>query len=185
MKKRLAVGVVHFPVEQFLGRDVGPGMLVVVRADAFVVFGRRHHLGAALAEGLDRLGGLGAVFAAHARHVVQEFAVEMDLLGIHRNGLQAEMLDQLAQRIGARHRVIVDLGDAGLVHRRRRIEFLRQDLAAKPVGRLVNGDAAEVAELLLEIPGAHQATRPAANDCKIQHVCSVIPRRPFAGHPVH
>ena len=148
-------------------------MLVVVRADAFVIFDRRHHLGAALAERFDRIRGLGAVFAAHAGHVVQQFAVELDLLGIHRNGLQAEMLDQLAQRIGAGHRVIIDLGDAGLVHRGRGIEFARQDLAAEPVGRLENGDAAKIAQLLLQIPGTHQPTGPAANDCKIQHLCSV------------
>ncbi len=153
-------------------------MLVVVRADAFVIFDRRHHVGAALAERFDRIRGLGAVFAAHARHVVQQFAVELDLLGIHRNGLQAEMLDQLAQRIGAGHRVIVDLGDAGLVHRGRRIEFAREDLAADPVGRLKNGDAAKLAQLLLQIPGAHQAAGAAANDCKIQHVFSVFPRGP-------
>jgi hypothetical protein len=102
----------------------------------------------------------------------------MDLLGIHRNGLQAEMLDQLAQRIGSGHRVIVDLGDAGLVHRRRRIEFARQDLAAEPVGGLVDGDAAKLAQFLLEIPSAHQAARPAADDCKIQHELSVIPAAP-------
>ncbi len=94
-------------------------MLVVVRADALIVFGRRHHLGAALAERLDCFRGLGAVFATHARHVVQELAIELDLLGIHGNGLQAEMLDQLAQGIGAGHRVIVNLGDAGFVDGRR------------------------------------------------------------------
>ena len=123
LEEALGDGIVDFLVEQFLAGDVGPGMLVVVRADAFVIFDRRHHLGAALAERFDRVRGLGAVFAAHARHVVQQFAVELHLLGIHRNGLQAEMLDQLAQRIGAGHRVIVDLGDAGLVHRRRRIRI--------------------------------------------------------------
>ena len=137
MKKRLAVAIVDFPVEQFLGGDVGPGMLVVVRADAFVIFDRRHHLGAALAERLDRVRGLRRrICGACPGTSFKQFAVELDLLGIHRNGLQAEMLDQLAQRIGAGHRVIVDLGDAGLVHRGRRIEFARQDLAAEPVGRL-------------------------------------------------
>ena len=153
-------------------------MLVVVGADAFVIFDRRHHLGAALAERLDRIGGLGAVFAAHARHVVQQFAVELHLLGIHRNGLQAEMLDQFAQRIGAGHRVVVDFGDAGLVHRGRGIERAGDDLAAEPVGRLEDGDAAEVAELLLEIPGAHQPARAAANDCKIEHVVPSVASDP-------
>ena len=84
------------------------------------------------------------------------------------------MLDQFAQRIGAGHRVIVDLGDAGFVHRGRGIEFARQDLAADAVGRLVDGDAAKLAQLLLQIPGAHQAAGAAANDCKIQHVFSVV-----------
>ena len=153
-------------------------MLVVVGADAFVIFDRRHHVGAALAERLDRGRGLRAVFAAHARHVVEQFAVELDLLGVHRNRLQAEMLDQLAQRIGTGHRVIVDLGDAGLVHRGRGIELARDDLAADPVGRLVDRDAAEIAELLLQIPGAHQPAGAAANDCKIEHVFSVVLRPP-------
>ena len=175
LEEALGDGIVDFPVEQFLAGDVGPGMLVVVRADAFVIFDRRHHLGAALAECFDGVGGLRAVFAAHARHVIEQFAVELDLLGIHRNGLQAEMLDQLAQRIGAGHRVIVDLGDAGLVHRGRRIEFARQNLAADAVGRLKNGDAAKLAQFLFEIPGTHQAAGAAANDCKIQHVFPCIP----------
>ena len=108
--------IVHFLVEQLFAADVRPWMLVVVCADAFVVFDRRHYLRTALAERLDRVRGLGAVFATHARHVVQELAIEMNLLGIHRNGLQTEMLDQLAQGIGAGHRVIVNLGDAGFVH---------------------------------------------------------------------
>ena len=43
-----------------------------------------------------------AVFAAHARHVIEQNAIELHLLGIHRNRLQAKMLDQLAQRIRAR-----------------------------------------------------------------------------------
>ncbi len=153
-------------------------MLVVVRADALVIFDRRHHVGAALAERLDRVGGLGAVFAAHAGHVVEQFAVEMNLLGVHRDGLQSEMLDQLAQRIGSGHRVIVDFGDAGLVHRRRRIELPGQDLAAEPVGRLEDRDAAELAEFLLQIPGTHQPAGAAANDCKIQHVSSVVSGSP-------
>ena len=88
-------------------------------ADAFVVFDRRDQIGAALAEGQDRVGGLRSEFAAHARHVVQQVAIEVNLLGIHRNGLQAEMLDQFAQRIRAGHRVVVDFGDAGFVHRGR------------------------------------------------------------------
>ena len=47
------------------------------------------------------------------------------------------------------------------------------DLAADAVRRLVDRDAAEVAELLLQIPGAHQPARAAANDCKVEHMCSV------------
>ena len=153
-------------------------MLVVVGADAFVIFDRRHQVGAALAERLDRSGGLRAIFAAHARHVVEQFAVELHLLGIHRYRLQAEMLDQFPQRIRTGHRIIVDFGDAGLVHRRRGIEFAREDLAADAVGRLVDRDAAEIAELFLQIPGAHQPARAAAYDCKIQHVVSVALRPP-------
>src|SRR3954449_2100753 len=107
---------------------------------------------------------------------MEQLAVQMDLLGIHRNGLQAEMLDQLAQRIGPGHRVIVDFGDAGFIHCGRRIEFARDDLAADAVRRLIDGDTAEIAELLLEIPGAHQAARPPANDCKIKHLLFRRPR---------
>ena len=177
-------GIVDFPVEQFLAGDVGPWMFVVVGADTFVVFDRRHHFGAALAKRFDRVRCPGAVFATHARHVVQKLAIEVNLLGIHRNGLQAEMLDQFAQRIRTGHRVIVKLGDAGFVHRGCAVELAGQDLAAETVGRLINGDAAKLAELLFEIPGAHQAAGPAANDCNIQHVSSVIPRRPSREHPV-
>ena len=79
------------------------------------------------------------------------------------------MLDQFSQRIGAGHRVIVDLGDAGLIHRGRGIELARDDLAADPVRRLVDRDATEVAELPLQVPGAHQPAGAATNDCKIQH----------------
>ena len=129
---------------------------------------------AALAKRLDRRRGLGAVSAAHARHVVEQFAVELDLLGVHRNGLQAEMLDQLAQRIGAGHRVVIDLGNAGLVHRRRRIELARENLAAETVGRLEDRDAAQLAQLPLQVPSTHEAARAAADDCKIKHVCSVV-----------
>ena len=175
LEEALGGGIVDLLVEHFLAGHVGPGMLVVVRADAFVIFDRRHHVGAALAERLDRGGGLRAVFAAHARHVVEQLAVELHLLGVHRYRLQAEMLDQFPQRIRAGHRIIVDFGDAGLVHRRRGIEFARDDLAADAVGRLVDRDAAEIAELFLQIPGAHQPARAAAYDCKIQHVFSVAP----------
>ncbi len=89
-------GVSDFLVEHLLGGQIRPGMLVVVRADAFVIFDRRHHLGALLAERLDRFRRLRPVFAAHATHVVQELAIELHLFGIHRDRLQAEMLDQLA-----------------------------------------------------------------------------------------
>jgi hypothetical protein len=182
-EEALGGGIVDLLVEQFLAGHVGPGMLVIVGADAFVIFDRRHHVGAALAERFDPVRGLGAIFAAHARHVVQEFAVELDLLGVHRNRLQTEMLDQFAQRVGAGHRVIVDLGDAGLVHRGRGIEFAGDDLAADAVGRLVNRDAAEFAELPLQIPGAHQPAGAAANDCKVEHVGSVVSPGPTK-HPV-
>ncbi len=170
LEEALGGGVLDLPIEQFLGRHVGPWVLVVVRTDAFGIFDRRHHLRAALAECLDRGSGLRAVFAAHAGHVVQEFAIELNLLGVHRNGLQTEMLDQFAQRIGTRHRVVINLGDAGFIHRRRRLELACQDFAADTVGRLKNGDAAEIAQFLFQIPGTHQATGPAADDCKIQHV---------------
>ncbi|MFK4531629.1 hypothetical protein ABIF90_009610 [Bradyrhizobium japonicum] len=172
-------------VEHLLGGLVGPGILVVVRADALVIFDRRHRLGAAVPERLDRSRSLGAVFAAHARDVVEELAAELHLLGVHRNGLKSEMLDQLAQRIGTRHRVVVDLGNAGLVHRRRGIEFARDDLAAEPVGGLVDGDAAEVAELTLQVPGAHQPAGAAAYDCEIKHMSSVVSGpAPVTGPPV-
>ena len=124
-----------------------------------------------------------AVLAPYLRrmpgNVVEQFAVELNLLGIHRNRLQAEMLDQLAQRIGAGHRVVVDLGNAGFVDRGRRIEPAGEDLAPEPIGRFKNGDAAEVAQFLLQIPRAHQAAGPAAYNCKIQHMFPVIsgPRR--------
>ena len=58
-------------VEHLLAGHVGPGVLVVVRADTFVIFDRRHHLAAGLAKRLDRVRGPGAVFAPHAGHVVQ------------------------------------------------------------------------------------------------------------------
>jgi hypothetical protein len=154
-------------------------MFVVMRADAFVIFDRRHHARALLAEGFDGGCGLGAVFLAHARHVVEQLAVELHLLGIHRNRLQAEMLDQLAQRIRPGHRVIVDLRDASFVHGWRCIELARENLAADAVGRLIDGDTAEIAELLLEIPGAHQAAWTTTNNCKIKH--RFLSRVVFAG----
>ena len=117
LEEALRRGIVDFLVEHFLAGHVGPGMLVVVRADAFVIFDWRHQVGATLAERLDRGSGLRAIFAAHARHVVEQFAVKLHLFGVHRNRLQAEMLDQFAQRIGTAHRIIVDLRDAGLVQR--------------------------------------------------------------------
>jgi hypothetical protein len=140
-------------------------MFVVVGADAFVILQRAHHAAAALAKALDGGSGLLAEFAAHARHVIEQDAVELHLFGIHRNRLQAEMLDQFAQRIGAGHRVVVDFGNARLVHGGRRIELARDDLAADAVGSFENGDAALVAEFLLQIPGAHQPARAAANNC--------------------
>ena len=133
LQKALGNGIIDLLVEYFLAGHVGPGMLVVVRADA------------------------------------------------HRYRLQAEMLDQFPQRIRAGHRIIVDFGDAGLVHCRRGIELPRQNLAPDAVGRLVDRDAAEIAELFLQIPGAHQPARPAAYDCKIQHVFSVALRPPCLG----
>lgn len=125
--------VLDLLVEHLLGRLVGPGVLVVVRADAFVVLDRRHLLGTTLAERLDCGRSLRAVFAAHAGDVVEELAAELHLLGVHRNGLQAKMLDQLAQRVGPGHRVVVDLRNARLVHCGCGIEFARDDLAAEPV----------------------------------------------------
>jgi len=110
--------------------------------------------------------------------------IELHLLGVHRNGLQAKMLDQLAQRIGAGHRVVVDLGDAGLIHRIRGVEFARDDLAADTVGRFVDRDAAQIAKLLLQIPGAHQPAGPAANNCKIKHFFSVVSAAPCTERPV-
>ncbi|MGY4468997.1 hypothetical protein ACVWWK_004706 [Bradyrhizobium sp. LB9.1b] len=87
LEEALCCFVLNLLVEHLLGGLVGPGVLVVVRADTLVIFDRRHRLGAALAERFDRVRGLGAVFAAHARHVVEEFAAELHLLGIHGNGL--------------------------------------------------------------------------------------------------
>ena len=71
------------------------------------------------------------------------------------------MLDQFAQGIRAGHRVVVDFGYAGLIDRGRRIEA-GEDLAPQPIGRFKNGDAAQIAQLLLEVPRTHQAARPAA-----------------------
>ena len=178
LQKAPGNGIIDLLVEYFLAGHVGPGVLVVVGADAFIIFDRRNQIAAALAERFDRSRGLLTILAAHARHVVEQLAVKMHLLGVHRYRLQAEMLDQFPQRIRAGHRIIVDFGDAGLVHRRRRIEFARDDLAPDAVGRLVDRDAAEVAELFLQIPGAHQPARAAAYDCKIQHVFSVALRPP-------
>ena len=84
------------------------------------------------------------------------------------------MLDQLAQRVGSGHRVVVDLGNAGLVHRGRAVEFARDDLAAEAVRRLEDGDAAEVAEFALQIPGAHQPPGAAAYDSQVEHMNSVV-----------
>ena len=155
-------GVIDLAVEQLFRRDVGPGVFVVVGADAFVIFDRRHHLAATLAERFDGVGRLCPVFAAHARHVIQKLAVELDLFGIHLNRLQAEMLDQLAQGIRAGHRVVVDFGNAGFVDRGCRIEAAGEDLAPQPIRRFKNGDAAQVAQLPFEVPRTHQAARPAA-----------------------
>ena len=44
LEEALGGGIADFLVEQFLAGHVGPGMFVVVRADAFVIFERRHHL---------------------------------------------------------------------------------------------------------------------------------------------
>ena len=183
-KEALGGGIVDFPVEQLLAGHVGPGVLVVVGADAFIIFDRRNQIAAALAERFDRSRGLLTILAAHARHVVEQLAVKMHLLGVHRYRLQAEMLDQFPKRIRAGHRIIVDFGDAGFVHRRRGLEFARDDLAADAVGRLVDGDAAEIAELFLQIPGAHQPAGAAAYDCKIQHVFSVALRPLPSEQPV-
>src|SRR4029077_8601973 len=74
------------------------------------------------------------------------------------------------QRVGTGHRVIVNLGNASLVDGGGGIEFARDNLAADAVGGFKNGDAAKFAQFLLEIPRAHQAARPSANNCKIQHM---------------
>ena len=174
LEEALGGGILDLLVEQLLAGLVGPGVLVVVRADALVILDRRHHLGAALAERLDGGCRLRPVFAAQARHVVEQLAVELHLKRVHRNRLQAEMLDQLAQRIGPGHRVVVDLSDTRFIHRRRRIEFSRHDLAAEPVGGFENRDLAEIAKLPSQVPGAHQAARTATNNRKVKHRSSAI-----------
>ena len=187
LEEALRGRVLDLLVEQLLAIGPGPGMIVVVGADAFVILHRRDHFGAALAKSFDRVGGLVAVFLAHPRHVVEQFAVELHLLGVHRDGLQSEMLHQFAQRVGAGHRVIVEFGDAGLVHRRRGIEGPGNDLAAEPVRGLVDGDAAQVAEFPLQIPGAHQTARATADNRKIEHVSlsnAAKPRCPVGSHGV-
>ena len=175
LEEALGGGIADFAVEHFLRRHPRPGVLVIVGADAFVIFQRRDHLRAFLAESLDRRRGLGAVFLAHARHVVEQHAIEHHLLGVHGNGLQTEVLDQFAQRVRTDHRVIIDLGHAGFIGRRRRIELARDDLAAETVRSLIEGDTAEVAELSLEIPGTHQAARAATDNRKIKHLDTFAP----------
>src|SRR5262249_1240775 len=98
----------------------------------------------AFAELLDRSRGLLAEFATHARHIVEQHAVELHLLGIHWNGLQPEVRDQLAQRIGAGHRVVVDFGDTRLIRRGRGIEFAGDHLASQAIGSLEAGNASEM-----------------------------------------
>ena len=169
LQKPLGDRVLDLAIEQLFAVDEGPGVLVVVRADAFIVFLRRDHLGAALAERLDGIGSRIAVLAAHAAHVIQHFAVELHLLGVYRNGLQAEMLHEVAQRVRSQHRIVIDFGDARLIQRRRRIELFRQNLAAEALGRLENGHLAERPELLTQIPGGHQAARPSPYNSQIQH----------------
>ena len=99
LEEALGGGIVDFLVEHFLAGHVSPGVLIVVGADALVIFDRRNHAATALAERLDFSRGLLTILAAHARHVVEQLAVEVHLLGVHRNRLQAEMLDQFPQRI--------------------------------------------------------------------------------------
>ncbi len=143
LEETLGDRILDLAIEQFLAIDESPRMLVVVCPDAFIIFDRRDLAGAALAEGEDGVGGLGAVFPPHAVDVVQQLAVQHHLLGIHRDGLQPEMLHQLAQRVRPRHRVVIEFGDAGFVHRRRAVERERHDLAADAVGGFEDGDAAE------------------------------------------
>ena len=163
-------GIGHLAIQHRLGILERPRMFVVVRTDAFIILRRRDQLRAALAERLDRRRGLRSILAAHAVDVVKQFAVELHLLCVHRNGLQAEMLDQFPQRIGAEHRVIVDLGDARFVHCIGRIELAGDDLAADALSGFENGDLAKGAQFLAQMPRGHQTARPAADDCEIQHL---------------
>src|SRR5439155_6392002 len=57
----------------------------------------------------------------------------------------------------------------------------RDDLAADTVGRFIDCDTTQIAQLLLQIPGAHQPAGAAANDCKIQHFLSVASAAPARG----
>ncbi len=76
LEESLGNRVLDLALEQLFAIDEGPGVLVVVRADAFIIFQRRDHLGASLAERLDGVRGLRPIFSAHPVDVVQQFAVD-------------------------------------------------------------------------------------------------------------
>src|SRR5439155_18747392 len=95
----------------------------------------------------------------------------------HAHRVEAELGDELPNRIGAEVRVVVDLGDAGLVGDRRRLEPLGDDLAAEPWTRFEERRLTQVRTVFLKEMGGKQSTGTAADDGNTRHEINVSVQR--------
>ncbi len=160
-------------------------MIIVVLADALIILERAHFLRHRLAEGEDRVGGLVAIALAHVADAIDDMAINAQGIGIHRHGLEAEAFDQFAQRVRPDHRVIIDFGDALLIHRAALAECLGDDLATQPVGRLEDRDLGQIADFFLDVEGVHQPAGAAANNRQFDHgVFRSCPNTPGQGRSI-
>ena len=101
-------------------------------------------------ERLQRLSRAFAEVAADIAAVAHDGVAENHRRAGHAHRRQAELLDQLLERIGAETRVVVQLRHASLVGHAGRGEALGDDLAAYPAGGFKQRDVAQVGAVLFE-----------------------------------
>ena len=151
-------------VQNLLGGAARPGMPVVVLDEASIPALEWKQRRGLAAEVLDRPQGTVSEAFPDLAVVAEDRAVQNDRAAVDRHRRESQLPDQLPERIGADRLEVVTLGDAGLVHDRRRIESACLHLATKTAARFEQRDSPRRRTPLLEQVRRHQTSRPAAND---------------------
>jgi hypothetical protein len=135
--------------------------------ERLVVGDRRKQLGAALAEGIDGATRPPSERPLEVIEITQDMLAEHHRAAVHGHGPQPQPLDHRLERVGADHRIIVDLRDTSLVQDAALRKAAGQQLASDSLRGLEDRNVAEGVAFLVEMPGGHETAGASANNADL------------------